>query len=306
MTRTGYRGHIATVTTLPVHRGRIPYGQSITMLTQQWSESLDAWTGWLQLRGLSPETIRVRNEHLRYLANHAGAPSPDTLTRPGVLALFAGKNWSTSHRKTLRESIRSFYRWAVDNQIVADDISDCLPPVKSSTPAPRPATDAIWRELLAKAPPRERLMIRLAGEAGLRRAEVASLHADDLTNDDQGYSLIIRGKDGKQRVVPIFDDLAAVVRSAGSGWVFASREGDGPIAPHTVGVLVSRLMPPGWSMHKLRHRYATRGYSGTGNLRAVQEALGHASVATTQRYTAVSSRDVRSVAEAAVWPDDAA
>ncbi|EUA18515.1 phage integrase family protein [Mycobacterium xenopi 3993] len=52
-------------------------------------------------------------------------------------------------------------------------------------------------------------------------------------------------------------------------------------------------------MHKLRHRYATRGYAGTGNLRAVQEALGHASVATTQRYTAVSAREIRAVAEAA-------
>jgi len=63
--------------------------------------------------------------------------------------------------------------------------------------------------------------------------------------------------------------------------------------------VISRLMPDGWSMHKLRHRFATRGYAGTGNLRAVQEALGHASVATTQRYTAISSREVRSVADAA-------
>lgn len=53
------------------------------------------------------------------------------------------------------------------------------------------------------------------------------------------------------------------------------------------------------AMHKLRHRFGTRGYAGTGNLRAVQEALGHASVATTQRYVAVSARDVRAVSEAA-------
>ena len=59
-------------------------------------------------------------------------------------------------------------------------------------------------------------------------------------------------------------------------------------------------MPPGWSAHKLRHRYATRGYAVTRNLRAVQVALGHASVATTQRYTATTEPEVRAVAEAAV------
>jgi site-specific recombinase XerC len=52
-------------------------------------------------------------------------------------------------------------------------------------------------------------------------------------------------------------------------------------------------MPPGWSMHKLRHRFATRGYAGTGDLLAVKEALGHASVATTQLYTAVPRKGVR-------------
>lgn len=82
------------------------------------------------------------------------------------------------------------------------------------------------------------------------------------------------------------------------GYLFSGQI-DGHISPGHVGVLLSRLMPAGWSMHKLRHRYATRGYAGTGNLRAVQEALGHASVATTQRYTAVSSAQVRAVTEAA-------
>jgi site-specific recombinase XerC len=56
----------------------------------------------------------------------------------------------------------------------------------------------------------------------------------------------------------------------------------------------------------LRHRFASRGYAGTGNLRAVQEALGHASIATTQRYTAVSRDDVRAVSEAAGYSGDAA
>lgn len=143
-------------------------------------------------------------------------------------------------------------------------------------------------------------MARLAGEAGLRRAEVAQVHSDDLIRDLHGWSLIVHGKGGKQRVVPLTDELVAVFRQhcTRHGYLFPGQI-EGHISPRWVGRMISQLMPPGWSMHKLRHRYATRGYAGTGNLRAVQEALGHASVATTQRYTAVSSSEVRRVSEAA-------
>lgn len=143
-------------------------------------------------------------------------------------------------------------------------------------------------------------MARLAGEGGLRRAEVAAVHTDDLITDADGYVLIVHGKGGKQRSVPITDSLAAEILAASPGWLFpVKRNPSTHVSAEYVGTLVSDCMPQGWSMHKLRHRYATRGYAATGNLRAVQEALGHASVATTQRYTAVTARDVRSVSEAA-------
>lgn len=179
-----------------------------------------------------------------------------------------------------------------------------LPRVPESTPKPRPATDRIWRELLGAAPARERLMARLAGEAGLRRAEVARVHKDDLIEDLLGWSLIVKGKGNKQRLVPITDSLAEAIRTYRDDGYNPDRylfpgQIDGHISPGHVGVLISRLMPTGWSMHKLRHRYASRGYAGTKNIRAVQEALGHASVATTQRYTAVTSREVRAVSDAA-------
>ena len=54
--------------------------------------------------------------------------------------------------------------------------------------------DDVWRAALAKASPRELLMIRLAGEAGLRRGEVAKCHRDDLIEDPRGAALIVHGK----------------------------------------------------------------------------------------------------------------
>jgi integrase len=172
--------------------------------------------------------------------------------------------------------------------------------VRAATGSPRPATDEIWRQILATADDRTRLMARLACEAGLRRAEVAQVHSDDVVNGIDGAELIIHGKGSKQRVIPITASLAAEIAKAVplGGFLFPGKI-DGHISPDRVGHLVSAVMPKGWSMHKLRHRFATRGYAGTGNLRAVQEALGHASVATTQRYTAVAAREVRAVSEAA-------
>jgi site-specific recombinase XerC len=68
-------------------------------------------------------------------------------------------------------------------------------------------------------------------------------------------------------------------------------------------MMVSAVMPDGWSMHKLRHRYATRGLDRTGNLLLVRDALGHASVATTQIYTKIVTEQMRTIADAAADDD---
>jgi integrase len=243
---------------------------------------------------------------VRAIARRSTATTPAELTGPQLAELCADRDWSAEHRKSVRASLTSFYQYCISTNLVDDDPTSWLPRVKPSTPRPRPATDAIWAALLLAAPPRERLMAMLAGEVGLRRAEVARVHRDDLISDMGGSSLVVHGKGGRQRVVPITERLASEIQSyCADGYLFPGHV-DGHISIAYVGQLISQLMPPGWSMHKLRHRFATRGYAGTGNLRAVQEALGHASVATTQRYTAVAAMDIRAVAEAAASQGGAA
>jgi integrase len=194
----------------------------------------------------------------------------------------------------------------VTNHVMSHNPAELLPEVPGGHPRPRPCPDDVWHELLATAAPREQMMARLACEAGLRRAEVARCRREHLIQDRGGWSLIVVGKGGRQRVVPVTDDLAAAITTfCPGGWLFPNGTG-GHLGVKHVGVLLSRLMPQGWTAHTLRHRFASRGYAGTGNLRAVQEALGHASIATTQRYTAVSRDDVRAVSEAAGYSGDAA
>jgi integrase len=151
------------------------------------------------------------------------------------------------------------------------------------------------------------LMLRLAAEAGLRRAEVARVHTNDLTQGFDGPLLLVHGKGDRQRVVPITDDLGELVDAGpaghtpglpGHGWLFPGDD-DGHLSPRYVGKLVAAALPDQWTMHSLRHRFATRAYRGTRNLRAVQTLLGHASVATTERYTAVDDDECRAAMMAA-------
>lgn len=272
-------------------------------VTGQWMDAIDGWTKVLAAAGRSAETIRVRRGVVGMIAHNLGGRLAD-VTGDDLLGLASSRRWSNDHRRSFRTSAHQFFDWCIANgHHPGPNPAAELPKVPESKPRPRPATDEIWESLLANAAPRERLMALLAGQAGMRRAEVAQAHRDDLMQDVDGWSLIVRGKGGKQRVVPVTDALAQEIRNYRPGWspkgyLFPGQI-DGHISPNRVGVLISGLMPDGWSMHKLRHRYASRGFAGTGNLRAVQEALGHASVATTQRYTAVASKDVRRVSESA-------
>lgn len=269
-------------------------------LPPDWEEPIRLWLEWMRAAGMSRETIRMRRGHLRATGRELATVSAFAVTYEDLVRLMSRDGWSNDHRRGRRSALRSFYGWAVATGMTEGNPAELLPRVGESKPKPRPAPDSMWAALLAAADPRVTLMARLAGEAGLRRAEVARVRGDDVVDDIVGSSLVVRGKGGKQRLVPLTAGLAAAVRAypCDGGFLFPGQI-DGHVSPGHVGKLISRLMPAGWSMHKLRHRYASRGLAGTGNLRAVQEALGHASVATTQRYTAVSVSEIRAVSEAA-------
>nr|WP_279386717.1 tyrosine-type recombinase/integrase [Tsukamurella pulmonis] len=162
---------------------------------------------------------------------------------------------------------------------------------------------------MRRAGDRERLMLALGACAGLRRAEIAQCRGDALERDLDGWSLRVVGKGGRVRRVPLSDDLAEQVQARGTGWTFQGQmragraiHGDrsaGHLSAGRVGELVSELLPDGWTTHTLRHRFASAAYRADRDIRAVQELLGHVSVATTQVYTAVPDDAKRRAALAA-------
>lgn len=195
-------------------------------------------------------------------------------------------------RRSRRTTLRAFYRWAVDAGETTTNTALALPVVKATRPNPRPVPDRVYAQSLAAATPREALMIRLAAEAGLRRTEVATGHSDNLIEDLEGWTLRVLGKGNKVRDVPLPDDLADELLALPAGWFFPGGD-NGHLSPRWVGTLLSRLMPGVWTMHKLRHRAATRWYEVDRDVFVVQQLLGHASPATTQAYVAVRDDRLR-------------
>jgi len=161
---------------------------------------------------------------------------------------------------------------------------------------PRPIPEEPLRAGLGAAAERESFMVMLAAYGGLRAAEIARVHSDDWNRWLR--LLVVWGKGGKVREVPIMHaDLAARL-DAVQGWAFPNGRGT-YLTPGHVTKLVSRTLPGRWTAHPCRHRMATMAYAGTRDLLAVGALLGHSRPETTQRYVKIPDDALREAARAA-------
>lgn len=97
-------------------------------------------------------------------------------------------------------------------------------------------------------------------------------------------------------MLPLPHDLAAELRGLPAGYAFP---GNDHLSPRWVGKLVADAMPDAWTMHSLRHRFATRAYAVDRDVFAVQELLGHASPTTTRAYVLVDRKRLRATVDRA-------
>ncbi len=259
-----------------------------------WNDAIDSFLAMLGSMGSPATTVRLRRDQLTYLSRLLVVPAPGQVRREDIESVFRAQTWQLETRRSYSNALRRFFGYLAEVEKIAEDPTVKLPKVPTRPPVARPTPDDVFAAALMRADDRGRLMMRLAAEAGLRRSEVAKVNSRDLL---VGPSLLVHGKGAKDRVIPISDDLARHIGNA-DGWLFSGRFG-GHIEPKSVGNIVSDLLPEGWSMHTLRHRFATRAYRATRDIRAVQMLLGHASVATTQRYLATSEDEMRAAMLAA-------
>ncbi|MGO3555871.1 MAG: tyrosine-type recombinase/integrase, partial [Microbacterium gubbeenense] len=110
--------------------------------------------------------------------------------------------------------------------------------------------------------------------------------------------LIVHGKGDRPRVVPLPGGLAAEIGEQCQRFGYMLPGDDaGHLSPRYVGKLATLVLPDDWTLHALRHRFATRAYSLDRDVFTVQQLLGHASPATTRRYVALDTSSMRSTVE---------
>ena len=266
-------------------------------------------------RRLSPHTVAAYRADLHGLAaflGRMGIPpaEADYAQLRRWLAHLATRGYARSSIARKAASVRGFYAFCARRGVISEDPARLLrsPRIPSILPAVLKGGEAA---ALVEAPSddgpiglRDRVALELLYGAGIRVAELCRLDVDDV--DLRAGRVRVMGKGGKERLVPIGEPAVLAVRAylrrgrtalaAGvPGHPLLINRRSKRMGPREVRSLVEQYRQavlPGRraSPHTLRHSYATHLMEGGADIRAVQELLGHASLATTQRYTHVSRK----------------
>jgi integrase/recombinase XerC len=149
---------------------------------------------------------------------------------------------------------------------------------------------------------RDAAVMALLYGSGLRISEALGLKRRDVPRPGEGDVLVVTGKGNKTRMVPVLQNVLALIYDyvaicphslPPEGPIFVGARG-GPLSPRIIQLAMERLrgalgLPDSATPHALRHSFATHLLSRGGDLRAIQELLGHSSLSTTQIYTGIDS-----------------
>ncbi|HET6604460.1 MAG TPA: tyrosine recombinase XerC [Xanthomonadaceae bacterium] len=258
------------------------------------------------IRRMSTHTVAAYRADLAALADWCdglGLPRWRALHTEQLRAFIAAEHRRGLSPRSLQRRLsacRSFFRWLIGEGELAANPAQGLRAPKAPRTLPQVLdVDEAQRlvELRGEDPlgTRDRAMLELFYSSGLRLAELCNLHWRDLDLDQALVS--VHGKGARMRIVPVgrfaCEALQLWCRELGQAGpdapVFPGR-GGAPIAPRTVQARLRKLAQQQgiWKRvhpHLLRHSCASHLLESSGDLRGVQELLGHADIATTQIYT---------------------
>ena len=275
-------------------------------------------------RRMSGKTVeayeRDVRQFLQFMTGHlGGAPSLPGLARltpQDVRAFMAARRADEIGSRSLMRTlagVRSFARFLERNgkgkvgaltAVRAPKIPKTLPKPLAIASA-RQVTDADVRAGEEREPwilARDAAVLALLYGSGLRISEALGLTRGDMPAPGKGDAITVTGKGNKQRMVPLLPQVSQSIADyvaicpydlPADGPLFVGARG-GPLSPRIVQLVMERLrgalnLPDSATPHALRHSFATHLLARGGDLRAIQELLGHASLSTTQIYTAVDT-----------------
>lgn len=271
-----------------------------------------------KVRAVSPHTLRAYRSDLTEFATFLAEESlawdhVDTASvRTYLHRLFGQRKPATISRKLA--VLRSFYHFAVATEQIGSNPCEGVRSPKVGKRSPRILMEEDVQRLLATRDPdsvlemRNTLMFEILYGGGLRVSELVGLNVHDI--DRESRLIRVLGKGNKERIVPVGESAIValdpyLVKRAdlhpaeGESALFLNRYGR-RLSVRSVRRLLNQRhqQNDGWDSihpHMLRHSCATHLLEGGADLRHIQEFLGHASLATTQRYTQVSLEQIMRV-----------
>jgi integrase/recombinase XerD len=276
-------------------------------------------------RGAAPLTLAAYRNDLADLAGFLAARGmPLEAADSAALHVYLASATRLEPRTLARRisAMRQFYKFLVTDSIRADDPAADLETPGLGRPLPKILSETEVAGLITAARAEaggdgDRLvcLVELLYATGLRVSELVTLPLAAAQRDPR--FLVITGKGGKERVVPLSEPSRAALStylacrdrfltgSRPSRWLFPSRGRAGHLTRQRAGQLLKELAvkagldPERLSPHVLRHAFASHLLDHGADLRSVQQMLGHADIATTQIYTHVLSDRLRKLVETA-------
>lgn len=276
-------------------------------------ESLDSYLAQLSLSKAIPTVEAYRYDISRFL-EYLSERKVRRLTtiKPSHVVEYLGackaegKSDASVHRYYM--AIRSFCKYLRKTKAVLVDLTEDIAPPRTRQKAPRiPNLDEIQRILEApstetESGTRDRAILELLYSSGLRASELCDLMLEDY----KGSGIVVKcGKRGKTRTVPVTDEAARAIeeyieryRGKERGYLFVTllgRQMRRQLLNAIVTDYARKVHVEEVTTHTLRHACATHLLDHGADLRLIQEVLGHSSIASTQRYTHLSSNKMQAM-----------
>lgn len=270
------------------------------------------------VRRLSPNTLEAYDrdlaQFLAFLSGHTGGTvslaTLADLTAADIRAFMAARRTESLGSRSLARvlsALKSFFKFLEREGVLASEALNTIRTPKIPKSLPKALTVAEARQTIATTgdmeerpwiAARDMAVLALCYGAGLRISEALAVTPADL----EAAALRVTGKGGKVRMVPLIAPVRQAIETYRSLSPFHAARDEpifrgvrgGPLSPRLIQLRAEELrsalgLPPSATPHALRHSFATHLLGRGGDLRAIQELLGHASLSTTQVYTAVDT-----------------